>query len=208
MPELLPGLNFVFGLEGETKKTYELDYIFLEGILEKKLLLRRINLRQIIPIPGTRMYKIGSRIISKNKHKFKQFKRQVKENIERPLLKKMLPNGIILKNIFTESYRGKLTYGRQIGSYPLLVGIPGVLPLHTNLDVKITDYGYRSVTAVPFPLYINTAQRETIEALPDIGQKRAVRILAKRPFKDKKNLINALDDPNIGNKILRYISLK
>ena len=32
MPELLPGLNFVFGLEGETKKTFELNYNFLQNI--------------------------------------------------------------------------------------------------------------------------------------------------------------------------------
>ena len=208
LPELLPGLNFVFGLEGETKKTFELDYEFLKKILDDGLLLRRINLRQIIPIPGTKMHQMGNKIVSRNKREFQRFKRQVRENIERPLLKRILPDGTVLRDVVTEKYRGKLTYCRQIGSYPLLIGIPGVLPLHTNLDVKVTDYGYRSITAFPFPLNINTAQRETIEALPDVGKKRAIRILAKRPFKDRKHFIDSLDDPDIGNKILDYISFK
>jgi radical SAM superfamily enzyme with C-terminal helix-hairpin-helix motif len=206
MPELLPGLNFVFGLEGETKKTFQLDYEFLKKILDNGLFLRRINLRQIIPIPGTRMSNFGNKIISKHKYEFQRFKRQVRENIERPLLEKILPRDTILKNIFTEMYEGKVTFGRQIGSYPLLVGIPGVLPLHKFFDAKIIDYGYRSVTAVPFPLEINNATRATIEAIPGVGRKRAIRILANRPFKNKEHFINSLDDVDAGKKILDYIS--
>jgi len=132
LPELLPGLNFVFGLDGETKKTFELDYEFLKKILDDGLLLRRINLRQIIPIPGTKMHQMGNKIISRNKREFQRFKRQVRENIERPLLKRILPDGTVLRDVFTEKHRGKLTYCRQIGSYPLLIGIPGVLPLRAN----------------------------------------------------------------------------
>ena len=86
MPELLPGLNFVFGLEGETNKTYDLDYEFLKNILNQNLLIRRINLRQVIPIPDTRMYKIGNKIISKHKKYFQRFKRRVRTEIEQPTL--------------------------------------------------------------------------------------------------------------------------
>ena len=67
MPELLPGLNFIFGLEGEKKITYDLNFDFLKKILDNEMLIRRINLRQIIPIPGTRMYDIGNKIKSKHK---------------------------------------------------------------------------------------------------------------------------------------------
>jgi len=206
MPELLPGLNFVFGLDGETKKTFELDFEFLKKILDDGLILRRINLRQIIPIPGTRMSEFGNKIMSKHKHEFQRFKRHVRENIERPMLAKVLPKNTVLKNVFTEIYEGKTTFCRQLGSYPLLVGIPGVLQLNSFIDVKVIDYGYRSVTAVPFPIDINKAARETIEAIPEVGRKRAVRILAHRPFKNKEQFINSLDDADIGNKILEYIS--
>jgi radical SAM superfamily enzyme with C-terminal helix-hairpin-helix motif len=208
MPELLPGLNFVFGLTGETKNTYNLDYEFLKNILERNLLLRRINLRQVIPIPGTSMFHNGNKIILKNKQYFQRFKKRVKTNIEQPMLKKILAKGTILKDTYTEKYKGKLTFSRQIGSYPLLIGIPGIYPLKNFFDVKVIDYGYRSITGIPYPLDINKAPRKTIEALPDIGKKRAIRILAKRPFKDKKQLINTLDDPRAADKILDYIVIK
>jgi radical SAM superfamily enzyme with C-terminal helix-hairpin-helix motif len=208
MPELLPGLNFVFGLDSESKNTFELDYEFLKKILDQNLLIRRINLRQIIPIPGTKMYQIGNKIMSKNRHLFQRFKRKVRENIEQPMLKRILPRGTVLKDVFAEKHDGKLTFGRQVGSYPLLIGIPGIYPLNKFLDVKIIDYGFRSITAIPFPLNINTAPRQTIEALPNIGKKRAIRILAKRPFKDKKQLVNALDEPSVIDNLLNFISIK
>ena len=208
MPELLPGLNFVFGLIGETKKTYNLDYEFLKDIFDRNFLLRRINIRQVIPIPGTKMYDIGNKIISKNKQHFLRFKKKVRETIERQMLEKMLPQGSVLNNIYTEKHQGKLTFGRQIGSYPLLIGIPGILNLDNFFDVKVIDYGFRSITAVPYPIDINKASRETIEAIPGIGKKRAIRILAKRPFRDKNQFSSALDDSANINDILKYISIK
>ena len=204
MPELLPGLNFVFGLKGETKKTFELDYEFLKNILDRDLLVRRINLRQVIPIPGTRMYKIGSRIINKHKNEFKKFKRKVREKIEQPMLKKMLPFGSILRDVYTEKLDGKLVFGRQIGSYPLLIGIPGFMETNKLIDVKIVDYGFRSITGIPYPLKINNASRETIEAIPGIGRKRALRILVNRPFRNIEELTRVLDDPELGNRLAGF----
>jgi len=206
LPELLPGLNFVFGLIGETKESFRLNFDFLKQIYDGNLLVRRINLRQVIPIPGTKMYTYGNKNIRKHKHEFQQFKRKVREQIERPILRKLAPQGTILKEVYTEIYDGKLTFGRQMGSYPLLVGIPGVFKLGRFFNVKIVDFGYRSVTAIPFPLDINKAQSETIQAIPSIGKKRATRILSKRPFKDKVDLINSLDDVDIGRKLFEYIN--
>jgi radical SAM superfamily enzyme with C-terminal helix-hairpin-helix motif len=207
LPELLPGLNFVFGLDGETKNTFELDYEFLKKIYDNNLLLRRINLRQVLPIPGTRMFQIGEKNIRKHKAAFQRFKRKVRQTIERPMLRRVIPPGTLLKAVYGETYEGKLTFARQLGSYPILVGIPGVYPLHRFYDVKIVEYGYRSLTAVPFPLDVNIVPRETLEALPGVGKKRAIRILAKRPFHTKEEFINALDDPNIAQTIGEYIQL-
>lgn len=208
MPELLPGLNFVFGLEGETKNTFNLNYEFLKSILDQNLLLRRINLRQIIPIPGTKMYEIGTKIVSKNKYEFQRFKRKVRQELEQQMLKNLLPQGTVLKDVYTEEYEGKLTFGRQIGTYPLLIGIPGVYPLNQFYDVKVTDYGYRSITALPYPLDINTAPRQTLEAIPGIGKKRAIRILVKRPFKDTEQLLKTLEEQEISEEIMKYVTIK
>lgn len=204
MSEFLPGLNFVFGLDGETKNTFELNYLFLKKIFDEGLLLRRINLRQVISIPGTRMEKTGSRFVLKNKHFFKRFKRRVRKEIERPMLERLLPIGSVMRDVYSEKHDGRLTFARQLGSYPLLVGIPGVLDLHSFYDVKIVDYGFRSITGVPFPMDVNLASREMLESIPGVGKKRAIRILANRPFNSEKELYAAMDDENVVKELLNY----
>jgi radical SAM superfamily enzyme with C-terminal helix-hairpin-helix motif len=207
MPELLPGLNFLVGLIGETKKTFELNFLFLKRILNQNLLLRRINLRQIIPIIGTKIYRENVKIKKKNKHFFISMKRRIKTEIEQPMLKKIIPANTILKNVFTEKLDGRVTFGRQIGSYPILVGIPGVLKLCDFTDVKIIDYGFRSVTGIPFPLNINTADRKTLEAIPGIGKKRAIKILLNRPFQDLIQLKKCFEEDEIFNQLQNYVKL-
>ncbi|MBN1281293.1 MAG: radical SAM protein [Candidatus Thermoplasmatota archaeon] len=208
LPELLPGLNFIAGLSGETKHTFTLNYEFLRTIAEEGLLLRRINLRQVIPIPGTPMFESGNTTIRKHKAEFQRFKRHVRETLEQPLLKRLVPQGTLLTDVCTETYEGKLTFGRQLGSYPLLIGIPGIFPLHTFFNVKVIDYGYRSITALPYPLDVNTAARETLEALPGIGRKRALRLLLHRPFHTIGDLQRALDDPQLADTLTDYLGLK
>ncbi len=153
------------------------------------------------------MFEIGAKNIRKHKSEFQRFKRKVRETIERPLLKRLLPRGTLLTQVFTETYEGKLTFARQMGSYPLLVGIPGVYPLHQFYNVKIVEYGYRSITAIPYPLNINTTPRETLESIPGVGKKRAMRILLKRPFHTKEELIKALDDIQIAHDIEEYAQI-
>ena len=56
VPELLPGLNFVCGLAGETEQTYELNEQFLVRVRDAGLLVRRVNIRQVMPFEGTPVY--------------------------------------------------------------------------------------------------------------------------------------------------------
>ena len=205
LPELLPGLNFVFGLKGETKRTFTEDYRFLAGLYERGFLLRRINLRQVMPLPGTPMEAVGETIVRRHHGVFLQFKRRVRGSIERPMLQRLVPMGTVLREVHAELHEGKVTFGRQIGSYPLLVGIPGVFPLHGFCDVKVIDYGYRSVTAVPYPLDVNVVPRETLEAIPGIGRRRAQRLLAGRPFSSVEQALAALDDPGVARMLQAYL---
>ena len=202
LPELLPGLNFVFGLKGESKETFVRNFNLLKEILDRGLMIRRINLRQVIPLPGTRMYEIGEKIIKKHREIFRRFKKKVREEIDRKMLKRILPLGTVMRDVYTEMHIGKITFARQLGSYPILVGIPGKLDLRKFIDVKVIDYGYRSITAIPYPLEINKIPIETLEAIPGIGRKRALRIARARPISGRKDLLNILDDENIARKLM------
>ncbi len=209
MPELLPGLNFVFGLKGETRETFRLDFEFLKELLERKLLVRRINLRQVRPIPGTALANdVGDKMARKHHQLFKSFKFKVRERIDRPMLHLVMPKGTLLGDVYAEAYdeREKLTYCRQLGSYPILVGVPDKMELGKFYRLKIADYGFRSVTAVPYPLDINRVPRKLLEVIPGVGKKTVVNILAKRPFKSREEIEKAFE-PEIARAILEYSNI-
>ena len=61
------------------------------------------------------------------------------------MLKKLVPEGTVLKNVRMEIYDGKTTFGRQIGTYPLIVGVKQRLELNKFYDIEVTGHMLRSV---------------------------------------------------------------
>lgn len=208
LPELLPGLNFVHGLIGETRKTFQLNFEFLKRLLDEDLLVRRINIRQVMPFEGTAMGAIGEKIASKHKGIFHAYKNKIREEIDMEMLRRVVPQGVVLRDVRTEIYDAGLTFGRQIASYPILVGIPQEFPLRTFMDVKVVGHGYRSITAVPYPLDINSAPIKLIEYLPGIGRSRAASIVRSRPYPGPEKFIASMDDPSVARKLVEYMEFR
>ncbi len=202
IPEILPGINLVHGLIGESKKTFDLNYEFLKRVLDSDLLLRRINIRQVMAFPDTLMYG-NDELVRKHKQIFLKYKEKIRKNIDLPMLQKLVPTGTILKDVMCEINDGKMCFGRQMGSYPLLVGIPANMPLGRFIDATVTRHGHRSITGVPYPLGINTATIPLIQELPGIGKKQATDIKRKAPFTSKDDFIK-----RTGNEeIIHYINI-
>ncbi len=181
IPELLPGLNFVTGLAGETARTFEADRAFLERVLKAGLLVRRVNIRQLMPFEGTSAYEENT--LGKHEREFRAFKEWTRKEFDEPMLQRVFPVGTVLCELIVEA-SGNPSFGRQMGSYPILAGIPLELPEKTVLDAAVVDYGMRSVTALPVPVAINTLPIRALTWIPGIGKKRAAQIAAKRPFKN------------------------
>jgi radical SAM superfamily enzyme with C-terminal helix-hairpin-helix motif len=181
VPELLPGLNFVCGLAGETEMTYELNEQFLDRVLKAGLSVRRVNIRQVMPFEGTPAY--TNNTLGKYDRRFRQFKEYVRRRIDLPMLQRVFPLGTVLREVRVE-VSGELSFGRQMGSYPILVGIPLRLPERLVTDAVVVDWGMRSVTALPVPVAINTLPASALRWLPGIGKKKVAAVIAKRPFQD------------------------
>lgn len=145
MPKFLPGINLIFGLAEESKKTHEENMRYLKQCLDKNLWLRRINIRQVALFEGTTMYKIGEKFLKKNKQHYWKWRNQIRQEIDAPMLKKVIPEGKILKDMYAEIYDGNTTFMRQFGTYPLIVGVKERYPLKQFYSVKITDYMLRSL---------------------------------------------------------------
>ncbi|WP_135302151.1 radical SAM protein [Haloarcula amylovorans] len=182
LPKLLPGINLLHGLKGERRETFEHNKAFLQRVYDEGLMLRRVNIRQVMAFEGTDMADTGAQIANDHKQLFKQYKQEVRETIDNPMLKRVAPPGTVLPDVHLEYHQDGKTFGRQLGTYPLLVGLPGERELGRTIDVAITGHGYRSVTGVPHPLNVNSASMDELTTIPGIGKSRAGDIVVGRPY--------------------------
>lgn len=197
MPKLLPGINFLAGLKGESEETFEKNFQFLKSLVDDGFWLRRINIRQVLS--HREDFQMN------HQSEFRKFKNRVREEIDQTLLKKIFPKGTVLKNVYMEERKGSKTFGRQIGTYPLLIGVEYPLNLGTYYDIIITDYGYRSITGIHHPFRIQEASFDQLKAIPGIGAKRAAKIFREQP-ENIQEFKDLFQDEESAEKILEYLS--
>lgn len=186
LPMLLPGINFLGGLKGQGPSSFDHDTVLLESILEDGNMVRRINIRKAI-------FQVGQKDEMHDKEekemwkRFDQFRSKVRERFDTLFLERMLPAGSVLRGIYVETSSGHVFFGRQIGSYPILVGIPHEVKIDSYVDVAITDVSSRSVTGFRTPFSLSTASFRDLSAIPGIGKKRAATVF-RNPSPDNDAL--------------------
>lgn len=207
MSEILPGINFVYGLLGETKKTYQLNYDFLKKIYDEGLMIRRINLRQVMVFQNT---PLSDNKISdfKNEKLFRAHKEQVRKTIDLPMLQRVVPIGTVLKDVFMEVNENgnskTITFGRQFGTYPLLIAVPEDLELNQFYDILVTNHGFRSITGIPYPVNVNTASLSILKELPGLNKSMAEELVLKRPYADEEDLVKRVKEGKLISKFVVF----
>lgn len=200
LPYCLPGLNLLYGLPGETAATYDMNWKFLMDLKKSGLQIRRLNIRQLLPIRGQK-----ETINPKLKRTFINHKKAVRETFDKAILQQVVPVGTVMRSVYLEKVEPSLTYGRQIATYALLVGIPYETEINRFVDILVTDHGYRSITGVPVPFHVPSASMKQLECLPGIGKKRSVDIKVQRP-KDLAEFAAIVQDDAIMAKIGAHLS--
>jgi radical SAM superfamily enzyme with C-terminal helix-hairpin-helix motif len=183
IPELLPGLNFIAGLAGETLQTYDLNEQFLDRVLASGCLVRRVNIRQLMPFEGTPAYEKNT--LGEHPARFRSFKDRVRSRFDLPMLARVFPIGTVLREVIIEE-EGAISFGRQMGSYPILAGFPLRLTRGTVTDAVIVDHGMRSVTSLQVPVKVNELPLSAMQWIPGVNRKKAGQLVAKRPFKNRE----------------------
>ncbi len=145
MHEFLPGINLILGLNKESKSTHKHNLEALQKITKNNL-LRRINIRQATILEGTKLEKLcGNKFLRKNNKFYWKWRNEIRQKIDFPMLKRILPKETIIKDVKAEIYDGKTTFCRQLGTYPLIVGVKQRLELKKFYNIKIVDHMLRSV---------------------------------------------------------------
>lgn len=160
VPKLLPGLNFIHGLPGESDATFEKNYEFLMDLMQRGLLLRRINIRQVVDYKNTKLDSMrkdesGDVSVPRKRRrpevlekKFTYFRDRIRREVDQPMLLKNFPPGVKIEFVIPEGRNQGYILGRPLGSYPVTLKIPEGDPrasaAYTRMfgETEAVDHGY------------------------------------------------------------------
>ncbi len=191
LPHLLPGINLLYGLPGESKKTLEYNMDFLKQILSEGLMVRRINVRQVIGLLGTGLKQDTGKKIKRNQ--FFRHREEIRDTIDIEMIKRVAPHGTVIQSVFVDGDTGNSSLLRQLGTYPLLCHMPKGSGDSVPQNVFVVDHGPRSLTVLPYPFKPSLISLSQWKAIPGVGSKRATRIKATESLNSIKDISESLD---------------
>jgi radical SAM superfamily enzyme with C-terminal helix-hairpin-helix motif len=144
LPKVLPGLNLIYGLPGETHATHLANLVWLQRIFDSGLLCHRTNVRQARVLPGTPLIKERiSHPVPSTEH-FPAWKADIDRMWSEPMKQKVYPMGLRLPSLHSFFITSLGTWYRRLGSYSIQVVEKGTTaPLYYTADLTITGHGPR-----------------------------------------------------------------
>lgn len=191
LPHLLPGINLLYGLPGESKKTLDYNMEFLKQLLAENLMVRRINVRQVIGLPGTRLEQgVGKKV---KRNQFFKHREEIRDTIDIEMIKRVAPQGTIIQSVFIDGETGNAYLLRPLGTYPLLCHMSRGIDDSVPHDVFVVDHGPRSVTVLPYPFNPSKISISQWKSIPSIGSKRATRIRATKSLNSIEDVTRSIE---------------
>lgn len=146
-PLLLPGLNLIYGLPGETHRTHFENMRWLVRILDEGLLCHRTNVRQARIYAGTPLAEQGDvGEVPPSAEHFLTWKEDIAAVYDMPMKQRVYPMGHTVRGLhsFFVSTRG--TWHRRLGSYPIqIVERDTARALYEPADMTVTDHAGRYI---------------------------------------------------------------
>jgi radical SAM superfamily enzyme with C-terminal helix-hairpin-helix motif len=158
-----------------------MDIDLLRRILENGFLVRRINIRGAV-FPDDKGNPSTPFLKGRLNRSFHAFKEKVRTEFDPVFMRNVVGEGTIVRGIFIEAASGHVRFGRQIGSYPVLIGVEHYVPLDAFIDVVVTEFSSRSITGFQTPFEINRMGFRDLQALPGVGKKRAAELFKRFPL--------------------------
>lgn len=144
LPLLLPGLNLVYGLPGETRRTHEENLKWLTRILDSGHLCHRINVRQAQAHPGTPLAEAHEASELPSTELFETWKNDVSQVFDQPMKQRVYPTGQRISALHSFFVTSRGTWHRRLGSYSIQVVEPGhARSLFETTDMTVTGHAPR-----------------------------------------------------------------
>ncbi|KIF69494.1 hypothetical protein HY68_14375 [Streptomyces sp. AcH 505] len=154
LPKLLPGLNLIYGLPGESHATHIANLYWLGRILDAGLLCHRTNVRLARAFAGTPLAAMGELGPLPSSEHFTSWKADIDFGWDQPMKERVYPAGLRIPGLHSYFVGRNGTWWRRLGSYSIqIVEESSATPLGTEADLTVTGhsprviYGKRLATA-------------------------------------------------------------
>ena len=143
LPKLLPGINIIYGLDGQTEKTLQYNLDNFKKILDSGNWVRRVFVRKL-----TSPY--GEQFDHYNEEELKEFhewSNTIEKEFSVPMLKQVFPIGLVISELRMEMYKDGDSILRQMATCPVRVVIKNKkLELDHFYKIKVIGYvGNRTI---------------------------------------------------------------
>ncbi|MFJ5105376.1 radical SAM protein [Streptomyces sp. NPDC088554] len=146
LPMLLPGLNLIYGLPGETHGTHVANLRGLAEILDAGLLCHRTNVRLARAFPGTPLAALGELERLPSAEHFPSWKADIDFTWDQPMKERVYPTGLRVPGLHSYFIGQGGTWWRRLGSYSIqIVERDASVPLGTTGELVVTGHAPRMI---------------------------------------------------------------
>ena len=146
LPRLLPGLNLIYGLPGETHHTHLANLTGLAGLLASGVMCHRTNVRQTVAYPGTPLAAMRATELPPSNTHFATWKADIDATWDQPMKQRVYPLGTTLRGLHSFFVTNRGTWYRRLGSYPIQVVERGTAaPRYQPADLRVTEHAARFI---------------------------------------------------------------
>jgi len=150
LPHLLPGINLLYGLPGETRETFNINEEFLYKIIQEGFLVRRVNIRKVSILENTPLWLRRKQVyanLTKHEWLYKTHRISVMKFFDKEMLRKVVPEGILLPYLYVEKSGKNMSLARFPGSYPIAVKFYSSIPKYSTVSGIVRKHSSKSVLA-------------------------------------------------------------
>uniref|UniRef100_A0A7C2BK82 Radical SAM protein n=1 Tax=Thermosphaera aggregans TaxID=54254 RepID=A0A7C2BK82_9CREN len=150
LPHLLPGINLLYGLPGETRETFRVNEEHLGKIIHEGLLIRRVNIRKVSILENTPLWLRRRQVygnLAKHEWLYKNHRIRVMRLFDKEMLRKVVPEGVLLPYLYVERSGRNMSLARFPGSYPIAVKFYSSLPKYSIVSGIVKKHSSKSVLA-------------------------------------------------------------
>ena len=143
IPKLLPGINIIYGLDGQSEKTLDHNLVNFKKILESDNYVRRVFVRKLTSPYGEQFDNYTDEEVKQ----FNNWSKTIEKEFIIPMLEKVFPIGLEIDELRMEMYKNGDSILRQMGTCPIRVVVKDKeLKLDNFYKIKVIGYiGNRTI---------------------------------------------------------------